>query len=241
MNQFSFIDMEKNILVVIPARGGSKGIPYKNIKPLAGRPLIYYSIDVARQFTSDENICVTTDDDKIIEVVENYGLKVPFKRPDYLATDICGSNEVVQHAYQFFEQQGRHYESILLLQPTSPFRKVEFLNEAVNLYNEGIDMVTSVEEAQCNPYYDGFEDNAEGFLTICKGDGSIRRRQDAPRVWQQNGSIYVINPKALMEKGLGGFDRIRKYPMSTYYSVDIDNMFDWKVAEFILSEKLLQL
>lgn len=233
--------MEKKVLVVIPARGGSKGIPYKNIKELAGKPLICYSIDVARQFTTDENICVTTDDDKIIEVVENYGLKVPFKRPDYLATDTCGSNEVIQHAYQFFEQQGKHYDAILLLQPTSPFRKVEFLNEAVALYDDTIDMVTSVMHAKCNPYYDGFEDNAEGLLTISKGDGTIERRQDAPAVWQLNGSIYVINPEMLMKKGLGGFDRIRKYPMSDLYSVDIDNPFDWKVSELVLSEKLVEL
>lgn len=241
MNQFSCFNMEKRILVVIPARGGSKGIPYKNIKELAGKPLICYSIDVARQFTDDENICVTTDDDRIIEVVENYGLHVPFKRPDYLATDTCGSNDVIQHAYRFFYEQGKHYDAILLLQPTSPFRKVDFLKEAVALYDDSIDMVTSVEEAQCNPYYDGFEDNAKGLLTICKGDGSIQRRQDAPQVWQQNGSIYVINPQSLMEKGLGGFDRIRKYPMNRFYSVDIDNMFDWKVAELVLSEKLVQL
>lgn len=241
MNQFNFNYMDKKILVVIPARGGSKGIPYKNIKKLGGKPLICYSIDVARQLTSNDNICVTTDDDKIIEVVENYGLKVPFKRPDYLATDTCGSNEVIQHAYQFFEQQGKHYDVILLLQPTSPFRKIEFLKEAVALYDDSVDMVTSVMESKCNPYYDGFEDNEEGLLKVCKGVGTIERRQDAPRVWQQNGSIYVINPEMLMKKGLGGFDRIRKYPMSNLYSVDIDNPFDWKVAELVLSEKLVEL
>ena len=229
-----------NILVVIPARGGSKGIPYKNIKPLNGKPLICYSIDVARQFTSDENICVTTDDDKIIEVVENYGLKVPFKRPDYLATDACGSNKVIQHAYKFYAAKGILYDAVLLLQPTSPFRKVEFLKEAVTLYDDTIDMVTSVKSAPCNPYYDGFEDNEEGLLSISKGDGTIERRQDAPKVWQLNGSVYVINPKSLMEKGLAHFTRIRKYPMSEYYSVDIDNPFDWKVAELIISEKLLE-
>ena len=228
-----------NILVVIPARGGSKGIPYKNIKPLNGKPLICYSIDVARQFTSDENICVTTDDDKIIEVVENYGLKVPFKRPDYLATDICGSNEVIQHAYKFYAGKGIVYDAVLLLQPTSPFRKVEFLKEAVALYDDSIDMVTSVKIAPCNPYYDGFEDNVDGLLVISKGDGTIERRQDAPKVWQLNGSIYVINPKSLMEKGLAHFDRIRKYPMTDYYSIDIDNPFDWKVAELVLNEKML--
>lgn len=231
--------MKVEVLVVIPARGGSKGIPYKNIKPLAGKPLICYSIDVARQFTTDDNICVTTDDDKIIEVVENYGLKVPFKRPDYLATDICGSNEVIQHAWKFFAEKGKRYDAVLLLQPTSPFRKVEFLKEAVALYDDSIDMVTSVKPAACNPYYDGFEEDSDGLLYVSKGDGTIERRQDAPDVWQQNGSIYVINPVSLMEKGLSGFTRIRKYAMEEYYSVDIDNPFDWKVAELVISEKLL--
>lgn len=226
-------------LVVIPARGGSKGILHKNIKPLNGKPLICYSIDVARQFTSDEHICVTTDDDEIIKVVEHYGLNVPFKRPDELATDHCGSNEVIQHAYQFYTKQGVQYDAIMLLQPTSPFRKVEFLKEAVALYDDNIDMVTSVKLSSCNPYYDGFEENEEGLLRISKGDGTIERRQDAPNVWQQNGSIYVINPKSLVEKGMAHFTRIRKYAMSELYSVDIDNSFDWKVAELIINEKLL--
>lgn len=228
-----------NTLVVIPARGGSKGIPHKNIKPLNGKPLICYSIDAARQFTSDENICVTTDDDEIIKVVEDYGLKVPFKRPDELATDHCGSNEVIQHAYQFYAKQCKNYDAILLLQPTSPFRKVEFLKEAVDLYDDTIDMVTSVKLSSCNPYYDGFEEDKEGLLRISKGDGTIERRQDAPSVWQQNGSIYVINPKSLMEKGMAHFSRIRKYAMSELYSVDIDNPFDWKVAELVINEKML--
>lgn len=230
-----------NVLVVIPARGGSKGIPYKNIKELNGKPLICYTIDVARQFTTDENICVTTDDDKIIKVVEEYGLKVPFKRPDYLATDQCGSNEVIQHAYQFYNDKGVEYNAVLLLQPTSPFRKGEFLKKAVTLYDNSIDMVASVKPAACNPYYDVFEDNEEGLLSISKGDGTIQRRQEAPQVWQQNGSIYVINPKSLMEKGLAHFTRIRKYAMSEMYSVDIDNLFDWKIAELVLSENMVEL
>lgn len=228
-------------LVVIPARGGSKGIPHKNIKPLAGKPLIYYSIDIARQFTNDENICVTTDDAEIISVVEQYGLKVPFVRPAELATDICGSSEVIQHAYQYYADNGVKYDAIVLLQPTSPFRKVEFIKEAVALYDDSIDMVTSVRSAACNPYYDGFEENTDGLLQISKGDGSIARRQEAPKVWQQNGSIYVINPKSLIEKGMGAFTRIKKYAMPEVYSVDLDTMLDWKMAEMMLSENLIEI
>ena len=226
-------------LVVIPARGGSKGIPHKNIKPLGGKPLIYYSIDVARQFTTDENICVTTDDSEITSVVEQYGLKVPFVRPAELATDTCGSSEVIQHAYQFFADKGVKYDAIVLLQPTSPFRKVEFIREAVALYDDSIDMVTSVRPATCNPYYDGFEENKDGLLQISKGDGTIARRHEAPKVWQQNGSIYVINPKSLIEKGMGGFTKIKKYAMPETYSVDLDTMLDWKMAELIIKEGIL--
>ena len=223
-------------LVVIPARGGSKGIPHKNIKLLGGKPLICYAIDAARQFTSDENICVSTDDD-----VEDYGLKVPFKRPDYLATDHAGTNGVLLHALDFYKQKGNHYDVIVLLQATSPFRRAEDVIEAVKLYDDSIDMVTSVMPAKCNPYYDGFEDNAEGLLTISKGDGTIERRQDAPQVWQQNGAVYVINPVQLKAKGLAGMTRIRKYIMDELHSVDLDNMLDWKIAEIMLEEKLVEI
>lgn len=116
------------ILYIIPARGGSKGIPRKNIKLLAGRPLICYSIDVARALTSDENICVSTDDNEIIRVVEEYGLKVPFKRPDYLATDTATTNDVLLHALEYYEAQGKQYDVIVLLQPTSPLRKIAQLD-----------------------------------------------------------------------------------------------------------------
>ncbi len=226
-------------LIVIPARGGSKGIPHKNIKLLDGKPLIYYSIDVARQFTTDENICVTTDDAEIISVVEKHGLKVPFVRPAELAIDTCGSSEVIQHAYEFYANNGIQYDAIVLLQPTSPFRKVEFIRESVALYDGSIDMVTSVRLADCNPYYDGYEEAHDGFLYISKGDGTIVRRQEAPQVWQQNGSIYVINPKSLVEKGMGGFTKIKKYAMPETYSVDLDTMLDWKMAELIIKEELI--
>lgn len=226
-------------LIVIPARGGSKGIPHKNVKPLNGKPLIYYTIDVARQFTTDENICVTTDDQEIIRCVEDYGLKVPFVRPAELATDTCGSNEVIQHAYKFFADKGVVYDTVILLQPTSPFRKVEFVKEAVALYDDNMDMVTSVAPATCNPYYDGYEEAEDGFIYVSKGAGDITRRQEAPAVWQWNGSVYVINPKSLMEKGMGAFTKVKKYAMPEIYSVDLDTMLDWKYAELLIQEGLV--
>lgn len=227
-------------LVIIPARGGSKGIPHKNIKELGGKPLIWYAIDAARKFTTDDNICVSTDDENIIKVVEKYGLSVPFKRPDYLATDNAGTNGVLLHALNFYEEKGCHFDMIILLQVTSPFRRAEDVIEAAKLYDESIDMVTSVMPAKCNPYYDGFEDNDKGLLTISKGDGTIERRQDAPCVWQQNGAVYVINPSQLKAKGLAGMTKIRKYVMDEIHSVDLDTKFDWKVAELMLNEGLVK-
>lgn len=231
--------MEKKILVIIPARGGSKGIPYKNIKELGGKPLICYSIDVARQLTDDENICVTTDDDTIIKVVEDYGLKVPFKRPDYLATDTCGSNEVIQHAYKFYADQGKLYDIILLLQPTSPFRRFDDVIGSIAFYDESLDMVVTVKEAVANPYYNCYEEDINGYLVVSKGDGKLVRRQDAPPAYEWNGAVYVINPKRLMEVGLAGLTKVKKYVMDDIHSIDLDTMFDWKVAELILKENMV--
>lgn len=234
-----FYNME-NVLIIIPARGGSKGIPKKNIKELSGKPLIYYSIDIARGITSDENICVSTDSDEIIECVEKYGLKVPFKRPDELATDYIGTNEVLLHALKFYEDKGKKIDSILLLQPTSPFRKVQHIIEAYKLYSNELDMLVSVKETAANPYYNCFEEDQNGYLVISKGDGKLERRQDAPKAYEYNGSIYIINPQALKEKGLAGMKKIAKYEMDAFYSVDLDTMFDWKLAELMIAEKIIE-
>lgn len=224
------------ILVVIPARGGSKGIPRKNIKPFAGKPLIYYTIDTARAIVPDEDICVSTDDDEIIQVVENYGLKVHFKRPDELATDTAGSYEVLLHALDFYEKQGRHYDVLLLLQTTSPFRTVEHVKEAMALFSPEMDMVVSVKECVANPYYCVFEENHEGYLHVCKGDGKYNRRQDAPKVYEYNGAIYVINTESLKKQHLHQFAKRIKYVMDEQSSFDLDTMNDWMIAEMIKTE-----
>lgn len=225
------------ILYVIPARGGSKGIPGKNIKPLAGKPLINYTVDVARQLAEDKDICVTTDDAEIINVVEKNGLKVPFVRPAELATDKSGTYEVLLHAINFYKKQGINYDTLVLLQPTSPFRTVEDVKACLNLYTQDIDMVVSVKPATTNPYYNAFETDEDGFLHISKGNGNYTRRQDAPKVWEYNGAVYVINVESLLKMPLGKFPRRRMYEMSLEHSIDLDTPTDWLIAETLISSK----
>ena len=224
-------------LVVIPARGGSKGIPRKNIKLFDGKPLIYYTIDCARAICPDEDICVSTDDDEIIQVVEDYGLKVPFKRPEELATDTAGTYEVLLHALDFYEMKGVHYDVVVLLQNTSPFRTPQQVKEALSLYRDNVDMVVSVKECAANPYYCVFEENQEGFLHICKGDGNIFRRQDAPKVYEYNGAIYIMNAKVLKTTHMHKMQKRVKYVMDDLSSFDLDTMWDWKMAEMIKADK----
>jgi N-acylneuraminate cytidylyltransferase len=227
------------ILTIIPARGGSKGIPRKNIKELNGKPLIYYTIDCARNVCNDVDICVSTDDPEIIKCVEDYGLKVPFVRPAELASDTAGTYEVLLHALDFYEKQGRKYDVVLLLQNTSPFRTSQQVKEALDLYKSDIDMVVSVNETRTNPYYNCFEDSQDGFLKKTLDCNIITRRQDAPVTYEFNGAIYVINAEQLKKIPLGKFTRRVKYVMDDLHSVDLDNMIDWKFAEFIIKEGLL--
>ncbi len=227
--------MTEKTLFIIPARGGSKGIPGKNIKLLNGKPLIRYSIDYARSFTSDENICVTTDDYLIINSVEEYGLKIPFIRPSYLATDTAGTYEVLIHALNYYKDAGITYEKIVLLQPTSPFRNPEHFIAANSLFSTEVDMVVSVSETKANPYYNLFEENAQGFLCKSKPSNFIRR-QDCPPVYEYNGSIYIINAKSLRLKKINQFETVIKYVMPLEYSIDLDTPFDWKIAELLLTQ-----
>jgi CMP-N,N'-diacetyllegionaminic acid synthase len=229
------VDSPKD-LILIPARGGSKGIPDKNIKLLNGRPLIYYTLDAACAVASTENICISTDSDEIIRVVWEYGMDVAFKRPDHLASDTAGSYEVILHAIDFYEQRGRQYDRVVLLQPTSPFRTAAHIRDALSLYQPGLDMVVSVRIAHANPYFTLFEENAEGFLSQSK-KGNFTRRQECPAVYEFNGAIYIMNVQSLKIKPHGNFSKIRKYVMAEEDSLDIDTNIDWIVAEAISRNK----
>lgn len=231
--------MRNDILVIIPARGGSKGIPHKNIKPLNGKPLICHTIDIAREVADDKDICVSTDDPEIIKCVEDYSLNVPFVRPAELATDTAGTYEVLLHALNFYEKQGIHYDVVLLLQNTSPFRNVQHVKEALALYRPDIDMVVSVNEIRSNPYYNCFEDGKDGFLKKTLDSSNYIRRQDAPVTYEYNGAIYVINPESLKKMPLGKFTKRVKYVMDSRHSLDLDTMDDWNFAEYLIQKGLV--
>ena len=221
-----------NTLVVIPARGDSKRLPHKNTKLLNGKPLICYSLEVARTVFDDRHICVSTDSSEIKELVEQSGLTVPFLRPAELATDTASSRDVILHAVDYYRNhEGMTVDQIVLLQPTSPFRTAEHLQEALGLFSASVDMVVSVKETKANPYFTLFELNEEGYLTKSKPH-HFTRAQDCPAVYELNGSIYVINFKSLAASPITHFQKVIPFRMEDRYSVDIDTEFDWHFAEF---------
>jgi len=223
-----------NYLYLIPARGGSKGIPHKNIKPLAGKPLIEYTLEVALQLSARQNICLSSDDDEIIRFTGQFGLQVPFKRPAHLATDEAGTYQVMLHALDFYENTGQTYEALILLQPTSPFRTADHVREAIALFHTGLDMVVSVCETRSNPYYVLFEEDENGYLVHSK-KGNFTRRQDCPSVYEYNGAVYIINTRSLKtHSSSGDFTKVVKYLMPPEASLDIDTPLDWDFAEFLM-------
>lgn len=227
------------LLFVIPARGGSKGIPGKNVKALCGKPLLHYSLEYARLFAGDEDICLTTDSDEIAACAKILNYTIPFKRPDSLAADEAGTYPVLQHALNYYEAQGKKYDALVLLQPTSPFREKFHLTEAVSLFNDNVDMIVSVQQSAASPYFTLFEETPDGYLQVSKGEGMFKRRQDAPLVYEFNGSIYIINTSSLRSfSTFGELKKRVKYVMKSEYSIDLDTPDDWEYAEFIGQKKM---
>jgi len=227
--------MDNDTLYVITARGGSKGIPRKNIKPLGGKPLIIYSIEMARRFAPDSHIIVSTEDREIADISRSTGLPVDYMRPMSLAGDTIGSREVILDVMDYADAKGIRYDKVCLLQPTSPLRTADDVRACLEMYTPDVDMVTTVIPAAANPYYDCFEaDPDTGFMRISKGDGLYTRRQDAPQVVQTSGSVYVFNPQSLRTKRLGDMTRRRPCLVDSTTSVDLDTPLDWAVAETVL-------
>ncbi len=228
-------------LYIIPARGGSKGIPRKNIKELCGRPLIAYTVDTAIEARKrlGGHILLSTDDAETAGIVKGLGIEVEYMRPAELAGDTSGSREVMLHAMDWAESQGIEYDCVVLLQPTSPFRTADDIVACTQLLEPGIDMAVSVCEAADNPYFNIFETDADGYLHISKGDGKLTRRQDAPKAWVYNGAVYAINPASLRAMPMGMFGHRVPSVMPRERSIDIDGPADWLAAETIMSRQTL--
>ena len=197
--------------------------------------LIHYSIEAARNVFEDVDICISTDSVEIKEVAELIGINVPFLRPDSLATDKAGSYEMILHAIQHYENHGKIYDAVVLLQPTSPFRSAHHIKEALGLFSKKMDMVVSVKETNSNPYYNLFEEDEKGFLRKSK-KGDFIRQQDCPKVYEYNGAIYIINIESLKERPLHQFEKINKYVMDEESSLDIDTPLDFLLTETILNK-----
>lgn len=230
-------ETENRKLFLIPARGGSKGIPGKNIKPFCGEPLVGRAIRQALECCQDNDVVmVSTDSLEIKEVAEGYGLDVPFLRPAELSSDTSSTHSVILHVLEEFKKKDIRFDQIILLQPTSPFRTIEDIKGAMNLWIPDIDMVVSVVESKSNPYFNLFEENDKGLLIHSKGEGQYSRRQDAPKVWEYNGAVYVITTKSVLEKPMSKFDKVIPYEMPASRSVDLDTPEDWVFAETLFEK-----
>lgn len=226
-----------NKLIIIPARAGSKGLPGKNIKNLHGKPLCTYSIEFAKKvYNVNDEICISTDDEKVIDIALENGIKVPFIRPQELSGDKASSYDVIIHAIEHYKGEGKEFDAVLLLQPTTPIRFEEDFKKMELLFNSNIDMVVTVKESKENPYFSLFETNNEGYLTKSK-PSKFTRRQDCPKVYAINGSMYLMNTKSLESKNITEFEKLLKVEVSDLASIDIDTIEDWKIAEFRIKNK----
>jgi CMP-N-acetylneuraminic acid synthetase len=221
------------VLGIVPARGGSKGIPGKNVRPLGGKPLLVHTAEAALAARRLSRVVLTTDDERIAEIGRGCGLEVPFLRPAELAMDDTPTLPVLQHAVTELEKTGDRFDAVCLLQPTSPFRRAGDIDGCIELLEtEGLDAVVSVLPVppEHNPHWVYFRDG-EGLLRLATGeDQPIPRRQELPPAFHRDGSVYVTRRDVLMEENslygrrLGGF-------LADSRSVNLDTPADWERAE----------
>ena len=226
---------DKKIVALIPARGGSKGIKGKNIKPLREHPLIAYTIAAARDSAYVDDVIVTTDSQEIADVARRYGAEVPFLRPAELAQDTSKSIDAMVHAVHFLEDEGRHYDAAVWLQPTSPLRRAPEIDGAIETFvSHGCLGLASVRAVEENPVLTRSLDRS-GVLHPLLPMSSTVRRQDMPAFYHVDGAIYINRTEDItLETSLN--DNPIGYVMPAKRSVDIDRIEDFMQAENLLSE-----
>lgn len=229
------------ILVTICARGGSKGVKNKNIRPMLGKPLIAYTIETAKKWKRANRIIVSTDSDEIANISREYGADVPFKRPAELATGAAPKIPVIQHAVRYLKEiENDEYDVIVDLDPTSPLRDVEDLENAYELMvTKKPKTLVSVCPSRRNPYYNMIEVDSNGYAHVSKkSDIVFVRRQDAPVVYEQNASIYIYWAESIFKLDSDITDKTIVYVMPRERSIDIDSETDFKLVTLLMQEKL---
>ncbi len=227
---------------IITARGGSKGIPGKNIADLGGKPLIAWTIEAALQSKCLQKIIVSTDDDQIAEISRKFGAEVPFKRPEELSGDKSAHIPVVQHAVKWLEDNGNAvYDYIVLLQPTSPFRIGEDIDAAAKLAIEkNAVAITSVSSTGCHPCY-AQKINKEGIVEhyIERANDEYVRRQDLEPAYIENGAIFIVRRDALMNDNvLDPAGQTYACIMPEERALDIDTPLDLRIANLLMNDRL---
>jgi CMP-N-acetylneuraminic acid synthetase len=225
-----------NYYAIIPARGGSKRIPRKNLVLLGGKPLIAHTIEAAMSSKKISRSIVSTDDDEIASVAKQFGAEVPFLRPAELAQDRSAVLDAINHAVVHLEHRGDRIDAVVLLQPTSPFRTGKHIDEAIALFeSSGADTVTAVCNAREHPYYTWTIENGRlrPFLSLEK---QMTARQDLPLAVIENGSIYVIKRSLIAENRIYG-SSIVPYVMPLGNAVDIDTDDDLQWAQFLIARE----
>lgn len=235
-----------NILVVIAARGGSAGVKNKNIRLLNGKPLIAYSINQALKWDKTTKLIVTTDSEDIAEIARNYGAEVPFLRPKELAKSTTPKVPVLRHAFRESEQiYGIRFDILVDLDATAPIRRVEDLDNCLEIFlKESPKTLFSVVEAHKNPYFNMVEKGADGYAQLIKPvEPPIVRRQDTPKVYSMNASIYFYSREFMLNDKyeVPVTDRSSFYIMPDESRVDIDSEMDFKYIEFLVKEGIVNL
>jgi N-acylneuraminate cytidylyltransferase len=221
-------------IVLICARGGSKGLPGKNIKPLNGTPLIGWSIKIAKQIDRVSRIIVSTDSEEIEKVALEYGAEVPFRRPQELAQDDSSEWLVWRHAIQYMENiQGENIDAIVVLPATAPLRSVEDVNACIDLFeSEEVDSIITVSEASRNPYFNMTVNDENDYASlVISSESQVVRRQETPKVYDMTTVAYIVNSD-FVNKFNGIFEgKIKSVLIPRERAIDIDDLTDFKVAE----------
>lgn len=224
------------VLIVIPARGGSKGLPRKNARRLGDLPLLGWTAEAVRASGVNQAVCIlSTDDDEIAEIGRSVGLRVPFMRPASLSTDTATAEDVALHALDWLAASGEAQPSaVMLLQPTSPFRQPSALRQAVELLSrEAIDGVIGVQPIQRSLRTLFTADSSMNLAPLDAGTGLSTRRQDQKPLYTPNGALYLVATDALRGKHTFFPDRSLGLVMDQIASLDIDDPVDWEIAESI--------